>query len=167
MRWPVNTRFCEVQLFVWMSNAGGGDPICDPCIGYPNNRPFDCEPSCVQTNVTPRYCRGQKAHRCGGSEDFPNPKVSIGCETDNAGNVIKNRCDVNQNVVASNLHGNMDGCPNILEMGLADDGFVCYADIYAETVGCQGFGIAKTIDLKYTDSAWRSDWALMGERKEF
>jgi len=151
----------------WMSNAGGGDPVCDPCIGYPNNRPFACEPSCVETNITPRYCRGQKDHRCGGTEFFPNPTVAINCEQDNAGNQIKNRCDINQNVVASGLHGGIDGCPNINEMGAADDGFHCYADIYAPTVGCLGFGQSKTIDLKYTDSAWRSDWALMGAKERF
>ena len=97
---------------------------------------------------------------------FPNPTVAINCEQDNAGNEIKNRCDINQNVVASGLHGGIDGCPNINEMGAADDGFHCYADIYAPTVGCLGFGQSKTIDLKYTDSAWRSDWALMGAKKD-
>ena len=46
----------------WMSNAGGGDPICDPCIDIQTTGLLPA--SIVRRDKYRfRFCRGQKDHR--------------------------------------------------------------------------------------------------------
>lgn len=164
-RTACNNAGCE-----WSSNAGGGAIYCDPCMGYPNNRPFICEPECIQTDGVPEFCKEPQDLRCGGSDThYPNPHSNPNYDTDNAGNTLKHRGSPTVKPPSG------DGCPFIGDQGAQDDGFHCYADKYTETQGCQGWGpdflddddplktgFVRTVEMKYTDSAWRSDWFIMG-----
>ena len=107
--------------------------VCDPCTGFPNNRPLRCEPE-------------QMA--------FP-----ISCRYDAQGNSVTPPVNSSgESYYDNTLATTFAGCPepNIYAMPTAE----CWSYKHKTGDGCQGLG-TRSVQMDYNGSHWQSAWFPM------